>query len=295
MRRFRMQRNVLPLWRRAALGGVAASLLLSGVALAKSAKGKPPPGEQFFSESALRTFKFEVLESELARLRRSPRSYVTGQLAEGRHVLTNIGVGLRGHGSFRALEEKPNLVVKFDAFTTNQAYGGLTKLLFHNSAQDETGFAEFAARRLFLDAQLPSARVTHARVQLNGRDLGLYVVIEAMNKEFLKQHFANANGNLYEANLTDIDVPLEQDGGARADQPDRTKLFQICSITNRAERWRDLPQVLDMERFISFVAMEMLTAHWDGYVLHTNNYRLYCNPMSGQFDFLPHGMDWAFL
>jgi len=89
--------------------------------------------------------------------------------------------------------------------------------------------------------------------------------------------------------------PWSRDSGARADQPDRVKLFQICSITNRAQRWRELPQVLDVDRFISFAAMEMLTAHWDGYVLHTNNYRLYCNPMSGQFVFLAHGMDWAFL
>jgi len=274
---------------------LAAGLIFGGMAVAKNAKGKPPPGDEFFSESTLRTFKFDVLESELLRLRQSPRSYVTGQLAEGRHVLTNIGIGLRGHGSFRVLEEKPNLVIKFDAFTPNQSYGGLTKLMFHNSAQDQTGFAEFVARRLFRDAELPSARVTHARVLLNGRDLGLYVAIEAMNKEFLKQHFLNANGNLYEANLTDIDVPLEQDSGTRADQPDRVKLFQICSITNRAQRWRELPQVLDVDRFISFAAMEMLTAHWDGYVLHTNNYRLYCNPMSGQFVFLAHGMDWAFV
>jgi hypothetical protein len=167
--------------------------------------------------------------------------------------------------------------------------------MFNNSVQDETYFAEFLATQLFRDAGVPAARVTHAMVQLNGRDLGLYVVIEAMNKEFLKQHFKNVSGNFYEAPFHDIDLPLEQDSGTRSDQSDRVKLFQVCSLTNRAERWRELKKVLDVDRFVSFAAMEMLTTHWDGYVLHTNNYRLYHDPRADQFVFIPHGMDWAFL
>lgn len=272
---------------------IAASLAVASAASAK--KKKPPPGAEFFTEPTLRAFTVEVSESELVRLRQSPRAYVTGQVVEAAQVLTNVGIRLRGHGSFRTVDEKPNFTLKFDEFTRNQTYRGLTKLMLHNATQDQTGFADFVARPLFTDAGLPSTRVAHARVQLNGRDLGLYVAIEAMNKEFLKEHFANANGNLYEANLTDIDVPLEQDTGVRSNQLDRVELFRICTITNRAERWRELPKVLDVDKFVSFAAMEMLTSHWDGYILHTNNYRMYHDPRSGQFVFMPHGMDWALL
>ena len=134
----------------------------------------------------------------MARLRSDPRTYIQAKIIEGDRVLTNVAIRLRGHGSFRSLDEKPNFAINFHEFATNQTYRGLKKLMFNNSVQDATGFAEFLATQLFRDAGLPAARVTHARVQLNGRDLGLYVVIEAMTREFLKQHFKNPNGNLYE-------------------------------------------------------------------------------------------------
>ncbi len=251
--------------------------------------------DEFFTEPILRTFEIQVSDAALAQLRASPRSYVTGTITEGVRVLTNVAIRLRGNGSFRALEEKPSFAVKFDEFATNQTYRGLAKLMFNGSPQDSTYFAEFVARQLFRDAGLPGARVTHAQLRLNGRQLGIYVVVEAINRDFLKQHFANAKGNLYEANFTDIEVRLEQDGGAPGDQADLRKLYQVCTITNAAERWRELPKVLDVDKFVSFAAMEMLTAHWDGYVLHTNNYRLYHDPSSDKFAFIPHGMDWAFL
>jgi hypothetical protein len=264
-------------------------------ATAQRTRAKKAPGAEFFNEPSLRVFNIELSDAAWQQLRTAPRSYVAGTIKDGDRVLTNVGLHLRGNGSFRDLDEKPSFAIKFDQFTAGQTYRGLTKVMFNNSAQDPTYFAEFVARRLFRDAGLPGARVTHAQVQLNGRDLGLYVVIEAVNKEFLKQHFSSATGNLYEAYLTDIDVRLEQDNGERGDQSDLRKLCQVCALTNATERWRRLPDVLDVDRFVSFAAMEMLTAHWDGYVMHTNNYRIYHDPKTDRFEFIPHGMDWAFL
>ncbi|HEY0550627.1 MAG TPA: CotH kinase family protein [Verrucomicrobiae bacterium] len=280
-----------------ALVCLCVSVLLSITSLAFAAKDsqRAAASAEFFREPVLRTINIQLSEAALGQLRGAPRSYVTGAVVEGKHFLTNVAIRLRGNGSFRSLDEKPSFAVKFDEFATNQTYRGLRKLMFNGSPQDSTYFAEFVARQLFRDAGLPGARVTHAQLLLNGRDLGIYVVVEAINRDFLQQHFASAKGNLYEANFTDINVPLEQDSGTPSDQADVRKLYQVCSITNAAERWRELPKVLDVEKFVSFAAMEMLTAHWDGYVLHTNNYRLYQDPKTGRFAFIPHGMDWAFL
>src|SRR6266404_5560426 len=87
---------------------VAVLGLMAVVTTALPKTKKPAPRSEFFNEPVLRTFKFELLPSELARLSQSPRSYVTGQLVEAGQVLTNIGIRLRGHGSFRTLEERPN-------------------------------------------------------------------------------------------------------------------------------------------------------------------------------------------
>jgi hypothetical protein len=252
------------------------------------------PGAEFFTEPAIRTFRLEIPEAGLNQLRRSPRSYVVGTVREGNRVLTNVAIRIKGMGSFRTIDEKPSLAVKFDEFATNQHYRGLSKLMFNNSVQDRTYLAELLATQLFRDAGVPAARSTHARVQLNGRDLGLYLVTEAMNKQFLKQHFNSSTGNLYEAYLLDVNVRMEQDSGEPGNQSDVRTLHNACTVTDPKERWRQLNKVLDVDRFVSFVAMEMLTSHWDGYAIHTNNYRIYHDPKTDKFVFITHGIDWAF-
>jgi len=137
-------------------------------------------------------------------------------------------------------------------------------------------------------------RVTHAFVEVNGRALGLYVLIEAMNKEYLKQYFRNTKGNLYEAYLQDIDQKLDQDGGTDASQSDLTNLLAVARIKEPLERWDALQKVLNVDGYLSHLALETFTSHTDGYAMNRNNYRLYHDPATGQFHFLAHGLDWAY-
>ena len=291
--------RVLSLMTALVLTGVA-DCRWSGNSLAADAAANPPAGgkqdasQRFFDDPKVRVFQFEIQDAGLASLRRDPRTYVHGTVREGNRVLTNVAIHLKGMGSFRAVGEKASFAVKFDEFVRDQEYQGLTKLMFNNSVQDPTYVVEWLATGLFRDAGLPAARVTHARVQLNGRDLGLYVAIEAMNKRFLKQHFKSAQGNLYEGYLQDINTRLEQDNGEKLDQADVRALAAACSIPDSAERLRSVGRLLDVDRFMAFTAMEVLIGHWDGYAIHTNNYRLYHDPGSDKMVFITHGLDWAF-
>ena len=55
-----------------------------------------------------------------------------------------------------------------------------------------------------------------------------------------------------------------------------------------------LQRTLDLDEFISFMAIEVMICHRDGYSLARNNYKLYHDPSAGRFVFLPHGMDQLF-
>jgi hypothetical protein len=134
-------------------------------------------------------------------------------------------------------------------------------------------------------------------VSLNGRDLGLYVLKEAFDKTFLRRHFKDASGNLYDGGFCkDIDDGLEND--THRDSDDRSDLGRLIDAAQEAdleERWRRLGQVLDVDRFLSFLAIEVLLWDWDGYPMKPNNYRVYHDPTTERLVFLPHGMDqlWA--
>lgn len=282
-------------WKRALRWKVlcfAAALLPTGAPAAE--KVKPDASEAFFNAREIRTFDFTLPPSSVSALKREPRSYAIGAVREGGVTLTNVGFHLKGMGSYRTIDQKASFAVKFDQVTADQEYAGLTKLMFNNAVQDPTYVAEYLANGLFRDAGLPAARVTHARVRLNGKDLGLYVVIEAMNKRFLKRNFQSARGNLYEAYVQDINTRMDQDNGEETSQDDVRALVEACAIPDPVERLGRVRQKLDVDNFISFGVMEVLVGHWDGYTIHTNNFRLYHDPLSDRMVFITHGLDWAF-
>ena len=99
--------------------------------------------------------------------------------------------------------------------------------------------------------------MTYVRVVLNGRDLGLHLAIEGMNKRFLKRHFSKATGNLYEGYLRDVDGRLDQDGGVRTNQTDVRALFTAAMTEEPGQRFAQLSRVLEVDRFASFAAMEV--------------------------------------
>src|SRR6185295_20034700 len=88
--------------------------------------------------------------------------------------------------------------LNFDKFARGQRFHGLQKIHLNNSVQDPSYLSEALARELFLDVGVPSPRAGHAFVRIEGRDAGLYVLLEGWNKQFLKRHFKSVKGNLYD-------------------------------------------------------------------------------------------------
>ena len=252
------------------------------------------PGDELFRAEKISRFKIKVDEPALAALNKDNRAYVPATVTVGTNVFTQVGIHLKGMGSFRPLNEKPSFAVKFDKYVADQTYLGLSKIMLNNSSQDGTYLAELVATSMFRDAGIPAARVTHAFVEFNGRDLGLYVVVEAINKDFLMQHFKSAKGNLYEAYLQDIDQTLDLDHGVNVGQADLKRLLDVTGMTNAVDRWQNLQRVLDVERFLTFTALEMFASHTDGYARNRNNYRLYHDPGTDRFVFITHGLDWGY-
>jgi hypothetical protein len=61
-----------------------------------------------------------------------------------------------------------------------------------------------------------------------------------------------------------------------------------------ARRWTALDRALDLNRFVTFLAMEVMLGHRDGYGCGRNNFRIYHDPGSDKLVFLPDGMDQLF-
>src|SRR5947199_6835908 len=103
-----------------------------------------------------------------------------------------------GAASFRPVDHKPALTLNFDKFVDKQRFHGLDKIHLNNSVQDPAWMTEIVCGDLFLAAGVPTARGTHAVIELAGKPRGLYVLKEGYNRTFLKRFFPNPDGNLYD-------------------------------------------------------------------------------------------------
>ena len=52
-----------------------------------------------------------------------------------------------------------------------------------------------------------------------------------------------------------------------------------------------MEKALELDKFISYLAMEVITWDWDGYPMNRNNYRIYHDPKRDKLVFIPSGMD----
>jgi hypothetical protein len=78
------------------------------------------------------------------------------------------------------------------------------------------------------------------------------------------------------------------------DPGDLQTLAAAAMEPDLSRRWDRLQETLDMDRFLAFMAMELMICHWDGYCLGRNNFRIYHDFRTGKIIFLPSGMDQVF-
>lgn len=251
-----------------------------------------------FERPTLLRIDIQIPELGIRLLRRTQwdrpeRPVVKAIVREGGAVYRDVAVHVKGSvGSFRSIDDRPSLTLKFDKFITRQRFHGLNKISLNNSEQDSSYLCEKIGRELFLAASVPVPRASHAIVTLNGRDLGLYVLLEGANKQFVKRHFTDASGNLFDGGFcSDIGNRLSVNCG---DDPNNYAGLKALRSAVRNPSYEQLQRVLDVDRFLTMVALEMMTCHWDGYTLNKNNWRVFHDLQSNRMVFVPHGMDQLF-
>lgn len=251
----------------------------------------------WFETGRIPDLRLELAADDAERLQREPRQFVRARLQEDQLAAFDVGVKLKGSaGSFRDLADKPGLTIDVDRFETGREFHGLVKFYLNNAVQDGTYLHEDLAGELFRRAGLAAPRITHARVWLDGRDLGLYVLKEGYDRRFLERWFADAHGNLYDGGVNgEVHDDLDRDAGnGPLDRSDLKALAAACALPAGVERRRRIEACLDVDRFLTFMAAEVMIGHWDGYTLNPNNYRIYFPDRSRRGVFLIHGADQVF-
>lgn len=245
-----------------------------------------------FFDGPILSLKIDLEPSEVERLKKDERNYAEGKISDGTKT-TKVALKLKGSaGSFQGFDGKPGITLNFDKLKGSDRFHGLKKFHLNNGAQDGTFLHEQIAGEMARKAGVPASRCTHAFVTINDRYRGTYVVKEAFTREFLAAFYKDPSGDLYDGGFCrDLDDSTEKDLGDPKDKRALKELIEACREGDNAKRWERLGKILDVDEFTSFMAMESILCHWDGYNFNRNNYRLYQDATTGKFSFFLHGMD----
>jgi len=278
--------------------------LAAALALPLGAAAEAPPGDAswLYDPMQVTEIDLETGEAALAQLGVRPDEYVearvtirNGGSSYGPYV---VGLKLKGHGTFRTLDRKAALKIKFGFAVSGQRFQGVKTLTLNNMTQDPSMIAEASSSLVLRAIGVPTARIGYAYVRLNGAEYGLYADVETVDSVMAKRWFASTR-HVFEGQLgVDVgpgrEAELEVDEGPAADLSDVVAL--AAADAGGADGWWERMQpVADMAEVVRAFAGEHYIAHWDGYSvaggeLQPDNYYLHSDA-AGRFSLIVSGVD----
>lgn len=192
----------------------------------------------------------------------------------------------------------PSLKLDFNDLWKGRTYQNSTRMTLNNNRQDPSNARQCLAYDQFRQAGIAAPRCNYARVSVNGESLGVFTNVEPIKKPFLARTFGDDDGNLYEAQTADFGTWLSQRFEKKTNEKanDRSDLQAVNDALALPDDqlMNVLPQLVDVDEFVRFWAVETLLGAWDSASGNANNFYLYRDPGDGLFHFIPWGADTAF-
>jgi spore coat protein CotH len=205
---------------------------------------------------------------------------------------------------------KPSLRLEFDEFLPDREFHQYSTLKLDAMTHDPSMMRARLQYPYYEAAGVPAPKYVHCRVVVNGQLKGLYGVEERIGREFLKKRFGRPLNQYYE--FREATADLEWWGPDPSNYVPLMWIPDFDDVPPGAESVRDLHDVLnndpgqastvfDVNRFLAFMAAEVLQGESDAYLAGPladdvpQNLFLYKDPATNRYLFLPWDRDQGFL
>jgi len=222
-------------------------------------------------------------------------------------TIENVGFRFRGNTSRDKI--KKSFKVSLNTFIPGQKFHGVEKINLNAEVNDPSMLRSRLCWDLYRQYNIPASRSNHVKLYVNDEYYGLYQNIEHVDDEFVETYFNSNAGNLYKcsypANLDYIsnnpnDYKLAP-WGTRTyelktneqldDYSDIAEFIGFLNLSSNGELECNLSEYFNVSSYLKVAAVDVLTGNWDGYIYNQNNYYLYHNPLTGQFNYIPYDVD----
>ena len=157
----------------------------------------PPTADALFDDTVLHEIRLTMNSRDWEALKANFQlnDYYPTHFTWNGLTVQNVGIRSRGLGSRSGT--KPGLRVDFNQYVPSQTLLGLQSVVLRNNTQDPSSLHERIGMKVFSMMGVPVSRTAHARLFVNQQYVGLYLIVESVDKRFLTRHFNENDGYLY--------------------------------------------------------------------------------------------------
>lgn len=223
----------------------------------------------------------------------------------GQHI-KNVGIRPKGNSSLISIvisdSNRYSFKLDFNEYVKNQSLLGITKINLNNNSGDSSMMREYLSYELSEYLGLATPRTTYVALYINNEYFGLYLAVENVDENFVRENFDNGYGNLYkpeegtgdDLNYIDND-PTSYNGlglQTNSETGNKDDIIEMMRIVAEGSD-EEIEKVLDIDSFLKYYALCMATVNLDSIIGRMDhNYYLYNN--NGKFTMIPWDFNLSF-
>ena len=272
------------------------------------------PTAGFFDDSVLHDVKLWINSRDWETLKTNflSNAYYPADFQWKTTTVRNVGIRSRGNGSRSGF--KPGLRVDIDRYSSTQKFLGLKSFVLRNNVQDPSQMHEWLSMLFFRRMGLPASREAFARLFVNNEYVGLYTIVESVDKSFLTRQFGEDSGYLFDYDYPAdaapfyfedrgpdaaayVPLPFKPETNENNSRPDViANMVQTINLSGANFR-AAVAEFIDLAQFIRHVATEVFLAEQDGVLGEwgMNNFFMYRPEFSNQFRLIVWDKSQAFI
>lgn len=240
--------------------------------------------------------------------------WARGTVRLGEQTFADVALRYKGNGTIfdAGRSAKKSFKIDLDRRGGTGTFWGSKTVNLHSGVADPSKYREAFGYGLYRAAGVPASRTAFAEVHLtvpgkfDNELLGLYIVVEEVDKAFLRAHYGTDKGLLMkpegvrdpEDKGDNWDSYKKQYRPKREATPEEAKrVVAFARLVHKGDDdafAKEIGSYLDIDEFLRFLAATTFIANPDSFFMLGHNYYVYVHPKDGRFHVIPWDLDRAF-
>ena len=207
----------------------------------------------------------------------------------------SVGIRTKGASSLDDVtnmkSDRYSFTLKLNKYRKGQKYHGMTKLLLNNNIWDATQMKDAIVYDMCRYIGLPAPLTNYARITVNGKYHGCYLMVEAVDKHFCKRNYSDEKTNIYKPyhNLAYMDEDLKKyadiSNFAKVGG-DEASMQHVVAALKSVEEGKDIEEHVDVESVMKYMALQTFVVNYDC-MTGNNTQNYYLREADGKISLIP--------